>query len=104
MTVASLAGAGAGSGAERKLKMNRGGAILRPGPLTDDSGTGGVRLSPQPLRGAVTRDDVAALLAELLARERSSRGGPRRRGRNANRRRTRRPPIESAWVDSTQSC
>jgi nucleoside-diphosphate-sugar epimerase len=114
------AGAGAGSGAERKLTMDRDGAIkllnateatsvryvivssvgaesppsgdgvfdvylrakaeadaavtaaserawvvVRPGPLTNDPGTGRVRLETTPFRGAVTRDDVAAVLAAI---------------------------------------
>jgi uncharacterized protein YbjT (DUF2867 family) len=43
--------------------------ILRPGRLTDDPGTGRVRLGPPPIHpGAVSRDDVAAVLAELLTR------------------------------------
>jgi uncharacterized protein YbjT (DUF2867 family) len=41
--------------------------ILRPGGLTDDAGTGRVRLEPQVPRGQVPRDDVAAVLAALLA-------------------------------------
>jgi uncharacterized protein YbjT (DUF2867 family) len=41
--------------------------ILRPGALTDDPGTGRVRLAPHVDRGDVPRDDVAATLAELLA-------------------------------------
>jgi nucleoside-diphosphate-sugar epimerase len=115
------AGAGAGSGAERKLTMDRDGAIkllqateassaryvmvssvgaesppsgddvfevylrakaeadaavvasarpwviVRPGPLTDDPGTGRVRLGTDPFREAVTRDDVAAVLAAIIA-------------------------------------
>ena len=40
--------------------------ILRPGTLTDDPGTGRVRLGPAIPQGAVRRDDVAAVLAELL--------------------------------------
>jgi cytosine deaminase len=40
--------------------------ILRPGALTNDSGTGKVRLAPSTGRGSVPRDDVAAVLAELL--------------------------------------
>jgi nucleoside-diphosphate-sugar epimerase len=115
------AGAGPGSGAERKLTMDRDGAIkllaateaagarylmtssvgaesppdgddvfavylrakaeadaavsasgrawviVRPGPLTDDPGTGRVRLETTPFREAVTRDDVAAVLAALAS-------------------------------------
>jgi len=41
--------------------------VLRPGQLTDEPGTGKVRLAPPPVeRGAVTRDDTAAVLAALL--------------------------------------
>jgi len=42
--------------------------ILRPGRLTDDPGTGRVRLAPSVPRGAVPRDDVAAVLVALLDR------------------------------------
>ena len=116
------AGAGPGSGAERKLTMDRDGAIklmraavssgatryvmlsgagvekppagdevfevylrakaeadaalqasdlawtiLRPGGLTDDPGTGNVRIETTPFSGTVPRDDVAGVLAALLA-------------------------------------
>jgi uncharacterized protein YbjT (DUF2867 family) len=48
--------------------------ILRPGRLTDDPGTGRVRLGAPPIHsGDVTRDDVAAVLAELLTRPGSAR-------------------------------
>jgi nucleoside-diphosphate-sugar epimerase len=115
------AGAGAGSGAERKLAMDRDGAIkllqaasaadvsrylivssvgaesppdgddvfsvylrakaqadaavqasdrewtiVRPGRLTDDPGTGRVRIDSSRFRGEVPRDDVAAVLDALL--------------------------------------
>jgi len=40
--------------------------ILRPGTLTDDPGTGTVDLGPALAYGDVPRDDVAAVLAELL--------------------------------------
>ncbi|WP_328319094.1 SDR family oxidoreductase [Streptomyces sp. NBC_00388] len=40
--------------------------VLRPGALTDDAGTGLVRLEARTGRGKVTRDDVAAVLAELI--------------------------------------
>jgi uncharacterized protein YbjT (DUF2867 family) len=40
--------------------------VLRPGALTNDPGTGVVQLAESTGRGAVTRDDVAAVLAELL--------------------------------------
>lgn len=40
--------------------------ILRPGRLTDDPGTGTVRLAPSVPRGRVSRDDVAAVLVAML--------------------------------------
>ena len=46
--------------------------ILRPGPLSDDPGTGRVRVDPTPGRGTVSRDDVAAVLARLLHDERAA--------------------------------
>lgn len=115
------AGAGPGSGAERKLTMDRDGAIkllaaavganalryviissigaenppddddvfsvylrakaeadaavrgsdrewtiVRPGSLTDDPGTGRVRISTDPFRGKVPREDVAAVVDAVL--------------------------------------
>lgn len=126
--VVFAAGAGAGSGAERKLTMDRDGAvrlieaarsagvdryvmvssvgaedppegddvfsvylrakaeadralaasgrawtIVRPGRLTDDPGTGTVRIALEPFRGEVSRDDVAALLAAALHEPRATR-------------------------------
>ena len=46
--------------------------IVRPGRLTDDSGTGRVRIASEPFRGRVPRDDVAAVLARLLHEPRAS--------------------------------
>jgi uncharacterized protein YbjT (DUF2867 family) len=46
--------------------------IVRPGSLTDEPGTGRVRLTAEPARGDVTRDDVAATLAEVLHEPRSA--------------------------------
>ncbi|MFD7557036.1 SDR family oxidoreductase [Streptomyces sp. NPDC059835] len=40
--------------------------VLRPGSLVDDAGTGLVRLEAHTGRGTVSRDDVAAVLAELI--------------------------------------
>ncbi|MFM9369294.1 SDR family oxidoreductase [Streptomyces sp. Da 82-17] len=40
--------------------------ILKPGMLTNDAGTGQVRLEASTGRGPVPRDDVAAVLAELV--------------------------------------
>jgi nucleoside-diphosphate-sugar epimerase len=48
--------------------------VVRPGGLTDDPGTGRIRLDTTPFRGRVTRDDVAAVLAGVL-------GDPRAAGR-----------------------
>jgi uncharacterized protein YbjT (DUF2867 family) len=40
--------------------------IVRPGGLTNDAGTGRVRLGESVPRGQVTRDDVAAVLVAVL--------------------------------------
>ncbi|MFJ5289656.1 MULTISPECIES: SDR family oxidoreductase [unclassified Streptomyces] len=40
--------------------------VLRPGALTDDAGTGHVLLKAGTGRGRIPRDDVAAVLAELI--------------------------------------
>jgi uncharacterized protein YbjT (DUF2867 family) len=42
--------------------------IIRPGRLTDEPGTGRVRIDLEPFRGEVPRADVAAVLDELLER------------------------------------
>jgi uncharacterized protein YbjT (DUF2867 family) len=47
--------------------------IVRPGMLTDDPGTGMVRIGESLERGSVTRDDVAAVLAACLDEPRSVR-------------------------------
>jgi nucleoside-diphosphate-sugar epimerase len=125
--VVFAAGAGPGSGAERKLTMDRDGAIkllaaaeqvgaarylivssvgaesppddedvfsvylrakaeadeavrassrdwtiVRPGPLTDDPGSGTVRIDLEPFRRKIPREDVAALLDLLLTDGRAS--------------------------------
>ena len=41
--------------------------IVRPGPLTDAPGSETVRIDLEPFRGAIPRDDVAAVLDLLLA-------------------------------------
>lgn len=43
--------------------------ILRPGRLTNDQGVGKVELAESVPRGEITRDDVAAVVAELIAAE-----------------------------------
>ena len=40
--------------------------IIRPGRLTDDPGTGRVRIASDPFRGQVPRDDVAAVIDVIL--------------------------------------
>ena len=40
--------------------------VIRPGRLTDDAGTGQVALAENGERGAVPRDDVAAVIADVL--------------------------------------
>jgi nucleoside-diphosphate-sugar epimerase len=40
--------------------------VIRPGGLTDDPGTGRIRLDTDPFRGRVSRDDVAQVLAGVL--------------------------------------
>ncbi len=40
--------------------------VVRPGGLTNDAGTGRVKLAEHAPRGQVTRDDVAAVLAAVL--------------------------------------
>ena len=47
--------------------------IVRPGALTDQPGSGRVRIDTAPLRSRVPRDDVAAVLARLLHDPRASR-------------------------------
>ena len=47
--------------------------IVRPGFLTDDPGSGQVRIQTDPMRDQVTREDVAAVLAAVLAEPRSAR-------------------------------
>jgi uncharacterized protein YbjT (DUF2867 family) len=47
--------------------------IVRPGSLTDDHGAGRVRIQTDPIRDQVPRDDVAAVLAAVLAEPRSAR-------------------------------
>jgi uncharacterized protein YbjT (DUF2867 family) len=46
--------------------------ILRPGGLTEDEGTGSVRIESTPFSGPVPRDDVASVFARLLSDSRSA--------------------------------
>jgi uncharacterized protein YbjT (DUF2867 family) len=52
---------------------DRGWTIVRPGALTEDPGTGRVRIDTEPFRGKVSRDDVAAVLDVILHDPRSVR-------------------------------
>ena len=53
--------------ADRELQASdRLWTVVRPGRLTDEPGTGRVRVSETPFRGEVPRDDVAAVLAGVL--------------------------------------
>jgi len=45
--------------------------VVRPGMLTDDPGTGRVRVQEEPIRAEVTRDDVAAVLAAVVDESRA---------------------------------
>lgn len=47
--------------------------IVRPGGLTEDPGTGSVRIDADSFSGSVARDDVASVLARLLSDSRSVR-------------------------------
>lgn len=48
--------------------------IVRPGRLTDDAGSGKVRIDREPFRGEVAREDVAAVLDALLQRAGAAHG------------------------------
>jgi uncharacterized protein YbjT (DUF2867 family) len=49
------------------MASDRAWVVIRPGPLTDDPGSGRVRIDTEPFRDDVTRDDVAAVLAAVIA-------------------------------------
>jgi uncharacterized protein YbjT (DUF2867 family) len=49
------------------MASDRAWVIIRPGPLTDDRGSGRVRIDTEPFRDDVPRDDVAAVLAAVVA-------------------------------------
>jgi uncharacterized protein YbjT (DUF2867 family) len=60
--------------ADRALATSdRAWTIVRPGFLTDDPGTGRVSIQTDPIRDRVTRDDVAGVLAAVLAEPSSAR-------------------------------
>lgn len=54
------------------MASDRAWTVVRPGRLTDDPGTGRVRIDTAPFRDDVTRDDVAAVLAAVLADDRAA--------------------------------
>lgn len=56
----------AAADAEIRSRADLDWTILRPGRLTDDPGTGRVTLAESTDHGAVTRDDVAAVIVALL--------------------------------------
>lgn len=49
-----------------RAKSGLNSTIVRPGLLTDDAGTGRIRVAEATGRGAIPRADVAAVLVELL--------------------------------------
>jgi uncharacterized protein YbjT (DUF2867 family) len=53
------------------MKSDRAWTIVRPGRLTDEPGTGRVRMDVEPARGSISRDDVAAVLDAVLHEPRS---------------------------------
>lgn len=53
------------------VESDRDWTILRPGRLTNDPGTGRVRLGGDPFRGEIPRDDVASMLDTVLLEPRS---------------------------------
>jgi uncharacterized protein YbjT (DUF2867 family) len=53
------------------MESDRDWTVVRPGMLTDDPGTGHVRIQGEPIRAEVTRDDVAAVLAAVVDESRA---------------------------------
>jgi uncharacterized protein YbjT (DUF2867 family) len=53
------------------MESDRDWTVVRPGMLTDDPGTGHVRIQEEPIRAEVTRDDVAAVLAAVVNESRA---------------------------------
>ena len=54
------------------MRSDRAWAIVRPGSLTDEPGAGTVHIDVDPVRGKVSRDDVAAVLDAVLHEPRSA--------------------------------
>jgi nucleoside-diphosphate-sugar epimerase len=55
------------------MATDRDWTIVRPGALSEDPGTGRVRIDSEPFRGQIPRADVAALLALVLHEPRAAR-------------------------------
>jgi uncharacterized protein YbjT (DUF2867 family) len=53
-------------------RSDRDWTIVRPGRLTNDPGTGRLRIDTEPFRGEVPREDVAAVLAAVLHEPRAN--------------------------------
>jgi uncharacterized protein YbjT (DUF2867 family) len=53
------------------MESDRDWTVVRPGMLTDDPGTGHVRIQGEPIRAEVPRDDVAAVLAAVVDESRA---------------------------------
>jgi uncharacterized protein YbjT (DUF2867 family) len=53
------------------MESDRDWTVVRPGMLTDERGTGRVRIQTDPVRAEVTRDDVAAVLAAVVDESRA---------------------------------
>jgi uncharacterized protein YbjT (DUF2867 family) len=53
------------------MESDRDWTVVRPGMLTEDPGTGHVRIQEEPIRAEVTRDDVAAVLAAVVDESRA---------------------------------
>jgi uncharacterized protein YbjT (DUF2867 family) len=53
------------------MASDRDWTVVRPGMLTDDPGTGRVRVQEEPIRAEVPRDDVAAVLAAVVDESRA---------------------------------
>jgi uncharacterized protein YbjT (DUF2867 family) len=49
------------------MASDRAWTVVRPGRLTDEPGSGRVRVETEPFRSEVSRDDVAAVLASVLS-------------------------------------
>jgi uncharacterized protein YbjT (DUF2867 family) len=54
------------------IESDREWTVVRPGPLTDEPAAGVVRIASEPFRADVSREDVAAVLAAVLAEPRTS--------------------------------